>query len=114
MLDRNYFNAVYLALDSAPTLLHTAGAKYTSTILKVFVCNEDTVQRTFTLWTVSSGGDVPTITSGRPFKNQVPLAGSKSTEIIGPIILEPGMSLYGGADAINKITVTGTGYDTSR
>jgi hypothetical protein len=114
MLDRNYFNSVYFALDSTPTLLHTAGVKYTSTILKIFVSNTDSVQRTFTLWLVASGGDAPVAVDSRTFKNQVPLAGGKSTEVIGPIILEPGMMLYGGADAINKIAGTGTGYDTSR
>ncbi len=108
---RNYFNTQFLPVDTAPVQLVLAPNKITSTVLKIYLVNTDGAARTYTFWIVALGGDTPSGTSVTTFKNRVSIPANENDEVLGPIVLESGMTLWGGASVANTITVAGTGYD---
>jgi hypothetical protein len=110
---RSYFNSLFLPLDSAPVRLHLAASNVVSTIYKGYLVNTDSVSRTYTLWVVAAGGIDPVAVDNRTIKNTVPIPANDNDESLGPIVLEPGMSLWGGASVNNVIAITGQGYDRS-
>jgi hypothetical protein len=110
---RSYFNSIFLSIDSAPIRLHLALPNVVSTIYKGYIVNTDSVSRTYTLWVVAAGGADPVAVDSRTIKNTIPISANDNDESLGPIVLEPGMSLWGGASVKDVIAITGQGYDRS-
>lgn len=111
LISNNHFNSVFLPIDSTPIALVTAGTDVVITILKIFIANTGASSRTCSFWVVAKEGAAPIGPDNRMIVNQKSVSAPGQDEIVGPIVLTAGMSLYGGASVASKLAVSDAGYD---
>ena len=96
-------------LGAGDTLLYTCPALVRTTVVALYITNTDTVDRTFRLHQVDSGGSI-SATNALYYDQPVT---ARRTLRDGGIILEPGQLLRGLASAGAVVNVAGFGIQTT-